>query len=113
MRYAKSKHYIDDEYYASAFAEQKSSSRSKRMIRMDLLQRGIDRDTVDSVLSDADIDEKKTIEKLITKKYRSGSEIDAKEAAKLMRSLCSKGFAYEDIKTVIGQLHIDITYKSD
>ncbi len=113
VRYARTKHYIDDEYYASAYTELKAASKSKRMIRMDLLQKGIDRDTVDSVLSDADVDDKKTIEKMITKKNPPGSSIEAKEAAKLMRSLCSKGFSYDDIKAVFGQLHIDITYKSD
>lgn len=113
VRYAVSKHYIDDEYYASAFTEQRSRSKSKRMIKNELLQKGIDRDIVENVLSDPDIDEKKTIEKLILKKYPQGSALDAKDASKLIRSLCSKGFSYDDVKDVIGELHIDITYKSD
>ena len=113
VRYAKSKRYIDDEYYASAFAGQKSASKSKRMIKNELLQRGIDRDTVDIVLADSGIDEKKTIEKLILRKHPAGSSLDIKEAAKLMRSLCSKGFSYDDVKAAVEELHIDITYKSD
>ncbi|MBR5376538.1 MAG: regulatory protein RecX [Lachnospiraceae bacterium] len=113
VRYAGSKHYIDDEYYASAFAQQKLASKSKQMVRKELLQRGIDPDTVGKALEDAGTDDKETIRKLIIKKYPPGTELDAKEAAKLMRSLSSKGFYYEDIRAEMEDLHIDITYNSD
>ena len=75
--------------------------------------RGIDPDTVGKVIEESGTDEKETIGKLIIKKYPPGTELDAKEAAKLMRSLSSKGFDYEDIRAEMEDLHIDITYNSD
>lgn len=111
VRYAKEKHYIDDEYYAEVFAEKRSASRSKRMIGMELVQKGIDRETADRVLSESGIDEKETIKHLITKKYQPGSSVEPKEYAKLTRSLCTKGFSFDDVKDVLALL--DITYKTD
>ena len=104
VRYAKEKHYIDDEYFAEVFAERRSVSRSKRMVRMELVQKGIDRETADRVLSSSDIDEKETIRKLIIKKFPPGTAPDMTECAKLTRSLCQKGFSFDDVKDVMDSL---------
>ena len=106
VRYAKEKHYIDDEYFAEVFAERRSVSRSKKMVRMELVQKGIDRETADRVLSLADIDEKETIRKLIIKKFPAGSTPDMTECAKLIQSLCRKGFSFDDVKDVMDSLGI-------
>ncbi len=104
VRYAKEKHYIDDEYFAEVFAERRVVSRSKKMVRMELVQKGIDRETADRVLSSADIDEKETIRKLIIKKFPPGTTPDMNECAKLTRSLCQKGFSFDDVKDVMDSL---------
>lgn len=113
VRYAKEKHYIDDEYYASVYAEKKIASKSKRMIKKELRKKGIDPDMAEEAVSGLDADDRDTIEKLISKKYPKGSSIDAKDAAKLTRSLASKGFSYEDIRAAFDSHMLDITYKSD
>ncbi len=113
IEYAKSRHYIDDEYYALNFAEARTMKKSRKMVEKELLQRGIDRDIIDNALSQVERDEKETIREHIKKKYPASSSIDAKDASKLFRSLLSKGFKYDDIRTVFDSLNIDITYKSD
>ncbi len=113
VEYAKQKHYINDEYYAKNFAEVRTANKSRRMVEKELLQRGIDKDTIDNAFSELEHDEKETIRRLIRKKYSGVTSMDAKEAGKLFRNLISKGFKYDDIKTVFDSEDIDITYNSD
>ena len=101
VSYAKTKHYIDDEYYASAFASERIKSKSRLKIRQELLNRGIDPQTIEDALSGLDEEEKETLEKLIEKKYRGVLEPDESFRQKVIRSLMQKGFRYDDIRAVM------------
>ncbi|MCR5650248.1 MAG: RecX family transcriptional regulator [Lachnospiraceae bacterium] len=113
VRYAKEKHYIDDEYYASAYAEKKKTSKSKWMIKKELQQKGIDPATAEEVFSGMEIDDRETIAGILEKKIPRGSAVDRKTAEKIKRSLLTKGFAYDDIRAAFSTHMLDITYKSD
>lgn len=103
--------YVDDERYARSFAEYRLTSKSRRQIEIDLLQKGVDRElirkTLDDLYEENSIDETELIEALIQKKTKNRdlAEImaDEKEKSRLIRFLMSKGYSYEKI---MGAIHL-------
>ena len=98
IEYAKSRHYLDDEYYAQEFAAVRTQKKSRRMVEKEMMARGIDREIIESTMNNLETDEKDTICALIGKKYPDVSRIDIDQKNKLLRSLMAKGFDYDDCR---------------
>lgn len=103
MQYVKSFGYIGDLSYAKRFVESRQKSKSKLEIKMSLLQKGISKEIVQSVLEECydGQDEISAIQKLIEKKGYSGETASDTEKKKLYGYLLRKGFRHEDIRQVI------------
>lgn len=103
IAYVKKYHYIDDNRYAQTYVRYQKERKSKRQIKMDLMQKGVDREIIEQAI-EAEYEpesEQELILKWIEKrKYKIG-ENDIKEKQKMYQFLMRKGFRSEDILHVL------------
>ncbi len=103
IQYVKSFGYIGDMDYARRFVESRQSTKSKLEIKMSLLQKGVSKEIVESVLEEYynERSEAAAIQKLVEKRGYSEESATDKEKKKMYEYLVRKGFRYEDIRQVI------------
>lgn len=99
--YVKSFHYIDDVRYASNYISSRSKDKSKRQIIQELMRKGISKHIIDELYENRDIDEQSVIKKHIQKKRINLDTASKEELQKLYMSLLRKGFASQEIRTVM------------
>ena len=103
IAYVKKYHYIDDNRYAQTYVRYQKERKSKRQIKMDLMQKGVEREIIEQAI-EAEYEpesEQELILKWIEKrKYKIG-ESDIKEKQKMYQFLMRKGFRSEDILHVL------------
>lgn len=98
---------IDDEAFARKYAKElRSKHRSPAAIRYKLVQKGIDKDTADSIVEELDIDPIEEIEALVEKKYLS-SLADEKGRKRTAAALQRAGYRWGDIKAVLSRYSQD------
>ncbi len=104
LSYVESYGYVDDENYARKYVDYHSRSSSQRVIRQKLMLKGINKEILDKVFSEAEIDERPQIERFLKQKYidKGLDPKDPKIRDKAVRSLMGKGFSYSEIKDVMG-----------
>ncbi len=101
--YVKHFGYLDDIRYTKNYIRLKKSTKSKQVIEFELRNKGID-----SVVIKASMDQEygrdselTAVQKQIQKKCNNIKELDNEKKAKLIASLCRKGFSYENIRKCI------------
>lgn len=89
---------LNDEAFAETYAEELSRVKhyAAPRIRMALLEKGIDRETVENVLLGLDKDDKKSIIVLLQTKYRN-QLADEKGKRRAVNGLLRMGYSYSDI----------------
>lgn len=109
--YVKSYNYIDDRRYAMSFIANKSGSYSKNTIRCKLIERGIQKDVIDSCIEEYYINdelnfnvERDLIKKLILKKCANVAALEYTDRQKLIASVMRKGFSFYDVESVMSNL---------
>lgn len=95
---------IDDAKFAAWWVEQRTTFRpkGKRVLEMELAQKGINREVIREVLSDSPIDEEKMAKGLLEKnehKWENLPKLKARE--KKTRFLASKGFNWDIIEKLV------------
>ncbi|NMB57263.1 hypothetical protein GYA19_05015 [Candidatus Beckwithbacteria bacterium] len=101
--------YLDDEKFAKEYVYQRVNYRQKgkRVIRLELLQKGIDEAIIEKVLATSFTDEnKRNIQDLIAKidKQTSYRHYDNSKKRKIFSSrLISRGFSWDEIKNQIDE----------
>ena len=114
VAYVKQFGYVDDERYANHYINRNKNIRSRRVIRQELIKRGVEQETVTQILEDTSCeeDEHKAIARLLKKRrYRPsgasdistderGREEEQRERDKQLRYLASKGFPYSAVRYV-------------
>lgn len=98
--------YLNDQDFACMWVRSRSSARGKKMLRIELLKKGIEKDIIDKVLEVVDDQsELETALKLVKskEKYRTLTKNEAykKVASFLMR----RGYSYEIVKKVIEEVY--------
>lgn len=102
VEYVASYHYIDDERYARSYVRFHQEGKSKQRIRQDLMQKGVDRDTIAQVLEEEyTTQELDMIRDLLQKKHFDPEQADAKERNRMYRFLLTRGFSSSDISRVL------------
>lgn len=94
---------LDDAKFAKWWVEQRIEfkSKSKRVIKQELLQKGVDRNIIDDILEETKIDEEKMARDLIEKKMYKWKNLEPREAKqKMSQYLVGKGFSWEIIEKV-------------
>ena len=92
--------YINDKIYAQKFVFERSKlkPKSKKMLKMELNNRGVSDDIIDEVLDNFEYDEITIVERLIRKKFGKYDLNDPKIENKVFSFLMHRGFQYEIIK---------------
>ncbi|MBQ4569729.1 MAG: regulatory protein RecX [Ruminococcus sp.] len=98
---------INDEAFAERYAKELHlKHQSPSSIRYKLIQKGIDKETADSIVDKLEIDPVAEIEALIEKKY-AGKLSDEKGLRRTVAALQRAGYHYGDIKAVISRFTED------
>ncbi len=92
--------YINDKIYTQKFVFDRSKlkPKSKKMLKMELNNRGISDNIIDEVLDNFEYDEVTIAERLIRKKFGKYDLNDPKIENKVISFLMHRGFQYEIIK---------------
>jgi regulatory protein len=107
IAYVSSYGYLNDERLASSFTRARMNKKSKMVIRMELMQKGVSIDVINQVLSeeyseDPEEDaELEAIRKAVAKKTKSPETMEREDKQKLIASLYRKGFNIGKIKKIL------------
>ncbi len=94
--------FINDEYYATRYAEVTKGSKGKYLIARELKAKGVDDKTTQKVLSEFADDTEGALR--VALKAIKGKEINRENLSKVYRKLLSKGFSYETCDGVIEKI---------
>lgn len=87
--------FINDRLYAENYIKTFITKKSKKAIKFDLKNKGVNEHIIDKLLSEIDEDEEKKTVLMLAKKYTKNKEIDQKIKQKCKNYLFSKGFSYD------------------
>ena len=101
--------YINDLIYTQKYAFDRSKLKptSKRLLKLELENRGIQEDIIDGVLSDWEIDEVSIAEGLIKRKFGKYNLKDEKTLKKIKAFLHHRGFDYGTIESAMKGFDIE------
>lgn len=94
MNYINQYHYVDDERFVENYILYKKGVKSIKQIRMELIQKGIEREMIDSFMVEEDMDEKAII-RAIRKKTQDVESLSREQKGKLAAYLYRKGFTQD------------------
>ena len=94
------KGYINDESFARYYVENRFTKKgiSSKRLRMELMKKGISRDTIDQVLEESDRNDEDEIRKIIAKKRAKYDD------EKLIQYLCRQGFQFETVRNLVHEM---------
>ena len=90
--------YLDDEAYARAFILTYSNKYGKFKIESALRSKGVSDEIIGNLLEDMEIES--SIDS-VAKKYMKNKVLDEKTKSKLIRFLMTRGYEYDEIKSVV------------
>ncbi len=95
---------IDDEKYARRMAEQWINKKhmSQRAVKYKLREKGIDRELIEEILLELEIDPKEQIQRLLETKYRN-KLYDEQSIKRTVQALQRMGYSWYDIKPAIDE----------
>lgn len=100
--YLYSYHYLDDDRYARNYIRFHSQGKSKRLLRQELIGKGVDKNLAVELLDeDYDTDERELIRRELAKKHFDSASADDKERRRVYSYLLRKGFDMSDILAVM------------
>lgn len=100
----KKKGLLNDELFAEAWVDARRRSKKKgvKVLQSELMQKGIDREVVEKVLAENQVDEEKLAKEALEKKLKIWDNLPPLEFKKKASDfLLRRGFAYEIVKGVV------------
>ena len=94
--------YINDQDYSNRYAETYKNRKGKKLIKLELKQKGVDEQVIDETLNGIESELETAVS--IAEKYCKNKEKDLKLMQKCYKYLLSKGFSYEDSLTATKQV---------
>lgn len=93
---------VDDGRYARRYTADLINVKRlpARGVRQKLFEKGVDRDLIDEVLSEIEVDEEEQIRSIVEKKYANALN-DEKGRRRAVNALMRMGFSYADIKSAL------------
>lgn len=106
IEYVYSFHYLDDRRYATNYVHYNKTKKSKKILKLELQQKGISHSTIDEVLEEEfehkeGDPEKEAIMKMVHKKTMDVDSLSIEEKQKLIAKIYRKGFDLSKIKKVL------------
>ena len=92
--------YLNDEAYLSAYIKTYAEVRGVNRIKMELLNKGVDKELVENALEELD-DQSEAAKRTAEKYIRTHKNANRQ---KLMQHLYSKGFTYSDISEAVAEI---------
>ena len=107
--------YINNKLYAQKYIYDRSKLKplSKKMMRLELLSRGIPEETADEVLEDWKVEDSVVAENLLKRKFGKYDMNDEKTLRKAFMFLVHRGFSRDTIKEVLKGFSTDISAELD
>ncbi len=104
--FEKLKHFelVDDVKFAKWWVEQRQNfkPKAKRVLQMELRQKGISKEIVDEILGSTIVDEEKMAKEILKKKSYKWKSLPTREARqKISQYLAGKGFSWDVIEKVL------------
>ena len=95
---------VDDEKYARKMAQQllEKKCMPKRAVKYKLIEKGIDRELIEDILCELEVEPKEQIQKLLETKYRN-KLYDEQSRKKTTQALQRMGYSWYDIKPIIDE----------
>ncbi|MBR6736879.1 MAG: RecX family transcriptional regulator [Clostridia bacterium] len=90
--------YVNDEDYAKRYVNS-VSGKGKKLIKLELIKKGVTGDALESAVSS--IEGQLESAKQVAEKYLKNKEINRQNLLKCYKYLLSKGFSYDDAKSVV------------
>lgn len=104
VEYVKSYHYIDDRRYAENYIRYRQESKSRILLKNELLRKGISSQIIDEAMeAEYHMDPRTLIDQWLKKKGYSSSEQDSEKERKIGQFLLRKGFSWEDIRSCMSR----------
>ena len=97
--------YVNDAAYTERYIRSRAACKSRRLLRIELEKKGVDREVIDRELCGNPVDEKAQIRRFLEKKgYRPGEEKDPVKKRRILAALARRGYPYDAIRGVMGEL---------
>ncbi len=100
LAWAREKHYADDRRYAETYLRWHSEGRSRKKLLYDLQSKGLDRELVEELLEETEVDEEEQIRAELARRHFS-PEMDAKEKQRIFAALARKGYSWEQVRRCV------------
>lgn len=94
-------HLLDDEFYADNYVEIHHKKKSTRQIQRELVEKGIDKETVSRIMEDNPVDEEQNIRRIMERKHFDADDASPEERMKICGYLLRKGYDYDKIRRMI------------
>ena len=104
IAYLKDLHYLDDVRYACSYIRVKSGQKSISEMRLQLLQKGVSKEDIDTAMDTETPDESAAVRRLFERKYQHADLTDPEVYKKAFSYFGRKGFSYECIKNTLSDL---------
>lgn len=93
--------FLNDVEFARLWVDGRKFKKSKKVLKLELLKKGIDRNTIEDILADTDTDEISVARKLAEKRITRWKGLDEKtRKLKISQYLAGKGFDWDIINKV-------------
>ena len=99
--------FVNDNEYAEAYTESAAKRKGGRLIRMELRNKGIAEEAIESAVSGIDSEKELATAAGILEKYMRGKSADKPTLQKAYRHLIGKGFDYDIVKETLAKYGID------
>lgn len=94
--------YVDDLEYAKSYIRTYEASKSRKVISMKLMEKGVKKETIEEAFeSEYHTDETEIIKNLLEKRHYAKETADRKEREKTIRYLLGRGFSYDSFSDYI------------
>lgn len=97
-------HYVDDQAFAMRYVENSGARKSRRQMAYELRQKGVDGELVAEAIREAAPDEEDAIRHLVQKRAGDAKDLSREELSKLYGYLGRKGYSFESIRRVLGEI---------
>lgn len=99
--YCRQKDWLNDNRFASVYVSGRSKKGyGEQKIRMELMQKGIDREIIDAAFAEAAIDQSAQAQAVAWKKFGQPLPTERLEKIKVQRFLLSRGFSIAEIQSI-------------
>lgn len=104
IEFLKRYQYLDDYEYARNYIEVYGKRKSAAELKGALREKGIEKEQINSLLEELEPDEEGQIRHILEKRQRKEEEVTPERMKKDIAYLMRKGYSYEKIRSVIGNL---------